>query len=97
VTITDAAGHTGTLNCSVNVAPPVSATCVSIVAVQGNRDHAGDDGWQRRPGRTTPLRRQDFAAGLSISASGRSPATATVSGTFNYTVTVTDAAGTPGH
>ena len=35
VTITDAAGHSGTLNCSVTVAPPPSATCVSITAVQG--------------------------------------------------------------
>jgi len=35
VTVKDSAGDTGTLNCSVMVAPPVSATCVSINAVQG--------------------------------------------------------------
>jgi len=35
VTVKDSAGDTGTVNCSVTVAPPVSATCVSITAVQG--------------------------------------------------------------
>src|ERR1017187_10314965 len=35
VTVKDSAGNTGTVNCSVTVAPPVSATCAAIVAVQG--------------------------------------------------------------
>jgi len=36
-------------------------------------------------------------AGLSISSAGVISGTATVSGTFNYTVTVTDSAGNTGH
>src|SRR5207302_129752 len=35
VTVTDSAGNTGTVNCSVTVNPPPSATCVTINAVQG--------------------------------------------------------------
>src|SRR5258706_7071414 len=36
VTVTDGAGNTGTFNCSITVtAPPIIATCVTIVAVQG--------------------------------------------------------------
>ena len=35
VTVNDTDGNTGTVNCSVTVAPPVSATCVAIIAVQG--------------------------------------------------------------
>ena len=35
VTVTDKDGNTGTINCSVTVNPPPSATCVAIVAVQG--------------------------------------------------------------
>src|SRR5208282_4696372 len=35
VTVTDSAGNKSTVNCSVTVAPAVSASCVSINAVQG--------------------------------------------------------------
>ena len=35
LTITDLAGNPGTLNCSITVHPPVTATCVVINAVEG--------------------------------------------------------------
>src|SRR5512147_1063516 len=35
VTITDKDGHAGSVNCSVTVAPPVSADCAVINAIQG--------------------------------------------------------------
>src|ERR1019366_1106366 len=35
VTIKDKAGNTGTVNCSVTVNPPPSATCAVITAIQG--------------------------------------------------------------
>jgi hypothetical protein len=96
VTVTDSAGHTGTLNCSVTVAPPVSATCVSITAVQGIAitpvTMAGSGGL----GGPYTFTATGLPAGLSISTSGTISGTPTVSGTFNYTVTVTDAAGHTG-
>ena len=58
VTVTDAAGHSGTVNCSVTVAPPVSATCVSITAVQGFPITAGDDGARFRAARADRIRSQ---------------------------------------
>ncbi len=97
VTVTDSAGNTGTVHCSVTVAPPVSASCVSINAVQGVAITPVTHDGQRRSGWT----RYTFTAtglppGLSISSSGTISGTPTVSGTFPYTVTVTDSAGNTG-
>ena len=95
VTVTDSAGNTGTLNCSVTVAPPVSATCVAITAVQGIAitpvTMVGSGG----AGGPYTFTATGLPAGLT-SSSGTISGTATVSGTFNYTVTVTDSAGNTG-
>ncbi|MGD0733388.1 MAG: putative Ig domain-containing protein, partial [Terracidiphilus sp.] len=96
VTVTDSAGHTGTVNCSVTVAPPVSATCVSITAVQGVAitpvTMVGSGG----SGGPYTFSATGLPAGLTISTSGTISGTPTASGTFNYTVTVTDSAGHTG-
>jgi len=96
VTVTDSAGNTGTVNCSVTVAPPVSATCVAIVAVQGIAitpvTMVGSGG----AGGPYTFTATGLPAGLSISSAGVISGTATVSGTFSYTVTVTDNAGNTG-
>jgi beta-glucosidase len=92
VTVTDSAGHTGAVSCSLTVAPPVSATCVSITAAQGVAitpvAMLGSGG----AGGPYTFTATGLPAGLSISASGTISGTPTVIGTFNYTVTVTDSA-----
>jgi choice-of-anchor A domain-containing protein len=96
VTVTDSNGHSGTVNCSVTVAPPVSATCVSITAVQGYAitpvTMAGSGG----SGSPYTFTATGLPAGLSISTSGTISGTPTASGTFSYTVTVTDSNGHSG-
>ena len=96
VTVTDSQGHTGTVNCSVTVAPPVSATCVSINAVQGIAitpvTLVGSGG----SGGPYTFTATGLPSGLSISSGGTISGTPTVTGTFNYTVTITDAAGHTG-
>ncbi|MGD0831870.1 MAG: SdrD B-like domain-containing protein, partial [Terracidiphilus sp.] len=96
VTVTDSAGNTGTINCSVTVAPPVSATCVAIVAVQGYAitpvTMVGSGG----SGGPYTFTATGLPAGLSISSTGTISGTPTVSGTFSYTVTVTDSNGHTG-
>jgi len=96
VTVKDSAGNTGTVNCSVTVAPPVSATCVSINAVQGVAitpvTMIGGGG----AGGPYTFTAAGLPAGISISSSGLISGTPTVSGTFSYTVTVKDSAGNTG-
>jgi beta-glucosidase len=96
VTVTDSAGHTGAVSCSLTVAPPVSATCVSITAAQGVAitpvAMLGSGG----AGGPYTFTATGLPAGLSISTAGTISGTPTVSGTFNYTVTVTDSAGHTG-
>jgi beta-glucosidase len=76
--------------------PPVSATCVSISAVQGTAIKVVTmlgSGGSSGPYTFTAT---GLPAGLSISTSGTISGTPTVNGTSNYTVTVTDAAGHTG-
>ena len=103
VTITDTGGnqgsgrcsHQSTLSCSITVAPAVSATCVSIDAVQGNAivsaTLVGSGGTGPYTFTATGL-----PSGLSISSAGVISGTPTVSGTFSYTVTITDSKGNKG-
>ena len=95
VTLTDGKGDTGTVNCSVAVAPPISASCVAIDAVQGN---AITPVTLVANGGTGPytFTAAGLPTGLTISASGTISGTPTVSGTFNYTVTITDSKGRQG-
>jgi hypothetical protein len=96
VTVKDSAGNTGTVNCSVTVGPPVSATCVTINAIQGVPitpvTMVGSGG----AGGPYTFTATGLPAGLTMSTSGTISGTPTVSGTFNYTVTVTDKAGNTG-
>ena len=96
VTVTDRAGNTGTVNCSVSVNPPPTASCVSITAVAGNPitpvTMVGSGG----VGGPYTFTATGLPPGVTISSSGTISGTPTTSGTFNYTVTVTDKAGNTG-
>ncbi|PWU08150.1 MAG: hypothetical protein C5B51_08340 [Terriglobia bacterium] len=96
VTITDSAGNKGTVNCSVTVNPPPSASCVSITAVQGVAITPVTMTATGGVGGPYTFTATGLPAGLSISPSGTISGTPTVSGTFNYTVTIKDAAGNTG-
>ena len=92
VTITDSAGNRGTLNCSVTVSAPVTSACAVITAVQGVAI-AGDAERNGGTGTGYTFTTTGPPAGLSISTGGTIPGTPTVSGTFSYTVTITDSKG----
>src|ERR1035438_7960939 len=96
VTVKDASGNTGTLNCSVTVAPPPSATCAVITAIQGVAitpvTMVGSGG----AGAPYTFTASGLPAGITMSTGGTISGTPTVSGTFSYTVTVTDKAGNTG-
>ncbi|MGD0832773.1 MAG: putative Ig domain-containing protein, partial [Terracidiphilus sp.] len=96
VTVTDSNGHTGTVNCSVTVAPPVSATCLSIDAIQGEAIVSVTLTGSGGSGAPYTFTATGLPAGLSISTSGTISGTPTVSGTFSYTVTITDSKGNKG-
>src|SRR4029079_1341052 len=96
VTITDKDGHTGSVNCSVTVNPPVSATCVTIVAVQGVAITPVTMTGSGGAGGPYTFSATGLPAGLTMSSTGTISGTPTVSGTFNYTVTVTDKDGNTG-
>ncbi len=96
VTVTDGGGHTGTVNCSVTVSAPVSATCAAITAVQGVAitpvTMVGSGG----TGSGYIFAATGLPAGVTIASGGTISGTPTVSGTFNYSVTVTDGGGHTG-
>jgi hypothetical protein len=96
VTTTDKAGNTGTINCSVTVVSRPSATCVQINAVQGVAitpvTLVGTGG----AGGPYTFTATGLPNGLMISAAGVISGTPTQSGTFSYTVTITDKAGNKG-
>ena len=96
VTITDSCGNTGTLNCSVTVLTPPSATCVAINAVQGKPitpvTMVGSGGC----GGPYTFSATGLPGNLTMSTNGTISGTPTNSGTFNYTVTITDSCGNTG-
>jgi hypothetical protein len=96
VTVTDKDGHSGTISCSVTIAPPVSANCVSITAVQGVAITPVTLTGSGGTGGPYTFSSNDLPSGLSISTSGTISGTPTVSGTFTYHVTVTDKDGHSG-
>jgi hypothetical protein len=99
VTIRDSAGNIGTVNCSVTVnttTPPVTATCVSITAVQGVAIKPVTMTATGGTGTGYTFTATGLPNGLTMSATGTISGTPTVSGTFNYTVTVKDSAGHSG-
>jgi len=96
VTITDAAGHTGTLNCSVTVVPPVTANCGCDTVTEGQAMTPVTLTASGGSGGPYTFTASGLPAGLTISSSGTISGTPTVSGTFNYTVTITDNSGHSG-
>jgi hypothetical protein len=96
VTIKDNAGHTGTLNCSVKVCPPVSAS--------GGK--CGGQKWQSitpvnlypsgGSGGPYSFKCGNLPPGLNLSSSGTIYGTPIQSGTFNFTIQVTDGQGHTG-
>jgi hypothetical protein len=96
VTIKDGAGNTGTINCSVTVAPVVSATCVTINAVQGIAITPVTMTATGGTGAGYTFSATGLPAGLTMASNGTISGTPTVSGTFGYTVTIKDGAGNTG-
>jgi len=96
VTVTDKSGNTGTVNCSVTVAPPVSATCVVINAVQGEAITPVTLTGSGGAGGPYTFSATGLPPGLTMSSGGTISGTPTATGTYNYTVTVTDKYGNTG-
>ena len=96
VTITDSAGNKGTLNCSVTVSAPVTSACAVIAAVQGVAITPVTLSASGGTGTGYTFAATGLPTGLSISTGGMISGTPTVSGTFSYTVTITDGAGNKG-
>jgi len=96
VTVTDKSGNKGTVNCSVTVAPPPTASCVAITAVQGVAITPVTMTGTGGAGAPYTFKATGLPAGLAMSTSGTISGTPTASGTFSYTVTVTDKSGNKG-
>jgi hypothetical protein len=96
VQVTDKNGHTGTINCSLTVYPPVTATCVTITAIRGVTITPLTMTATGGAGGPYTFSATGLPAGLTMSTSGTISGTPTVSGTFNYTITVKDKNGNAG-
>jgi hypothetical protein len=96
VTVKDSAGNTGTVNCSVTVAAPVSATCATVTAVKGTSITPATMTGSGGMGAPYTFTATGLPSGLTMSSGGTISGTPTVSGTFSYTVTVTDKSGNSG-
>ena len=97
VTVTDKDGTVGSGGtCSVTVSQPPSASCVAVTAMQGVAitpvTLVGSGG----AGGPYTFAATGLPAGLTLSTSGVLSGTPTVSGSFSYTVTVTDKDGNVG-
>jgi choice-of-anchor A domain-containing protein len=95
VTITDSKGNKGTLNCSITVAAPITATCLCISPMQGMAITSSAMSASGGAGGYS-FSATGLPAGLSMSSTGVISGTPTVSGTFSYTVTITDSKGNKG-
>jgi len=96
VTVKDNAGNIGTVRCSILVAPPVSATCVSITAQEGVAITPVQMTASGGAGAPYTFSATGLPAGLTMASDGTISGTPTATGTFNYTVTVKDKAGNIG-
>jgi hypothetical protein len=96
VIITDSIGNQGTFTCSIVVRAPISSGCLSMNAIQGTAiapvkmTAAGGTG---EPYTYTVVGLPD---GLIMNVDGTISGTPTESGTFHYTVTITDSANNSG-
>ncbi len=96
VTVTDNNGSSGTVSCSITVYMPVSSSCVAITAVQGVAITPATMTGSGGAGGPYTFMASGLPPGLSISSSGTISGTPTTSGTYNYSVTVTDSVGNNG-
>jgi SdrD B-like domain/PKD domain/Putative Ig domain len=96
VTVKDKNGNTGSSNCSVTVNVPPTATCVAITAIKGIAIVPVTLTATGGAGGPYTFSVTGLPSGLSISSSGTISGTPTQSGTFNYTVTITDKSGNKG-
>lgn len=95
VSVTDAAGVTGNTGCVMVVTEPPTAACATISATQGTPMAPVALVATGGVGPYT-FSATDLPAGLAISSNGTISGTSTVSGTFAYTVTITDSMGAVG-
>jgi hypothetical protein len=96
VTVTDKNGNSSSVNCLVTVAPPPSANCVTITAVQGVAITPVTVTGSGGAGQPYSFAASGLPAGLSMASDGTISGTPTASGVFNYTITVTDKNGNTG-
>jgi hypothetical protein len=96
VTVTDGAGNTGTVNCSVTVSSPPTANCAVITAVQGVAITPVTVTGSGGVGGPYTFSATGLPANLTMSSGGTISGTPTANGTFSYTVTVTDSGGNHG-
>jgi len=97
ITITDKAGDTDTLQCSMTVKPaPITSTCVTVNAVKGMAITPVTLSASGGAGGPYTFSATGLPPGLSISSSGTISGTPTSTGTFSYTVTITDSKGNQG-
>lgn len=96
VTIKDKDGNTGTINCTVVVNSPPSASCIAITAIKGKPISSTQLVGTGGAGGPYTFSATGLPAGIVISSSGVISGTPTVSGTFTYTVTITDKNGNKG-
>ena len=90
------ASGTATSQCSITIAPAIAANCVTITAVQGVTITPVTMTATGGTGTGYTFSASGLPSGLTMSSSGTISGTPTVSGTFNYTVTVKDSAGDTG-
>ncbi|MDP9055208.1 MAG: Ig domain-containing protein, partial [Acidobacteriota bacterium] len=96
VTIKDAKGNTGTLNCSVTVIPQVTSSCVAINATQGTAINPVTLSASGGAGGPYTFSQTGLPAGLTMSAGGVISGTPQAGGVFAYTVTIKDKSGNTG-
>ena len=96
IKVTDANGVSAAGSCPYTIYPPVSATCVSITAVQGVAITPVTMTATGGAGGPYTFSASGLPNGLTMSSTGTISGMPTVSGTFPYTVTIKDAAGNIG-
>jgi hypothetical protein len=89
-------GSSQTINWSINCGPPDSANCATINAVQGEAITPVTVTGSGGCGGPYTFSASGLPTGLTMNTGGTISGTPTVSGTFPYTITVTDACGNVG-
>jgi hypothetical protein len=96
VTVTDSAGNQGAVTCTITVQPAPTASCVAMSPVVGvNLKSSPLSGGGGVGGHYT-FSASGLPRGLVMSSNGSVSGTPAASGTFHYTITVTDSAGNTG-